>query len=253
MQHPVTKARRGPEIPRRRACRIARARTAARVVAEWLTAPDNPFFARNIANIVWAHFFGIGIVEPVDDVRLSNPPSNPELLDALAARLRESRYDLRDLVRLISAIPTPTSASPRRIRPTRSTSATSPAPWSAASAPRSCKTCLAAQTETQNKFKGLPLGARAVQIADGNVSNYFLTTFGRATRATVCSCEVKLEPNLSQALHLINGETVHQQNPARRRGQILARRREEAPPTSSRSIYRRSLARPPTRCRTRRA
>ena len=65
-------------------------------------------------------------------------------------------------------------------------------------------------TETPNKFKGLPLGASAVQIADGNTSNYFLTTFGRATRATVCSCEVKMEPNLSQALHLLNGSSTHQ-------------------------------------------
>jgi len=65
-------------------------------------------------------------------------------------------------------------------------------------------------TETPNKFPGLPKGARAVQIADGNVSNYFLETFGRASRATVCSCEVKMEPNLSQALHLLNGEDTTQ-------------------------------------------
>jgi hypothetical protein len=65
-------------------------------------------------------------------------------------------------------------------------------------------------TSTRNKFAGLPLGARAVQIADGNTSTYFLTTFGRASRGTVCSCEVKMEPNLSQALHLLNGETVQQ-------------------------------------------
>ena len=64
-------------------------------------------------------------------------------------------------------------------------------------------------TETKNKFPGLPLGARAVQIADGGTSNYFLTTFGRAKRATVCSCEVKMEPNLSQALHLLNGDTTN--------------------------------------------
>ena len=70
--------------------------------------------------------------------------------------------------------------------------------------------CCSQVTSTPNKFKGLPLGARAVQIADGNTSNYFLTTFGRATRATVCSCEVKMEPNLSQALHLLNGDTTQQ-------------------------------------------
>src|SRR5207253_7122621 len=64
-------------------------------------------------------------------------------------------------------------------------------------------------TDTKDKFQGLPLGARAVQIADGGLSTYFLTTFGRATRETVCSCEVKMEPTLSQALHLLNGSTVN--------------------------------------------
>jgi hypothetical protein len=69
--------------------------------------------------------------------------------------------------------------------------------------------CVSQVTEAKEKYQGLPLGARAVQIADGRTANYFLTTFGRATRETVCSCEVKMEPNLSQALHLLNGETVH--------------------------------------------
>ena len=69
--------------------------------------------------------------------------------------------------------------------------------------------CITQATETKDKFAGLPLGARAVQIADGNTATYFLTTFGRATRETVCSCEVKMEPNLGQALHLMNGENVH--------------------------------------------
>ena len=64
-------------------------------------------------------------------------------------------------------------------------------------------------TETKNKFQGLPLGAKAIQIADGRVNNYFLTTFGRATRETVCSCEVVMEPSLSQALHLLNGDTTN--------------------------------------------
>jgi hypothetical protein len=65
-------------------------------------------------------------------------------------------------------------------------------------------------TETKNKFQGLPRGSKAVEIPDGNVNNYFLRTFGRATRATVCSCEVRTEPNLSQALHLLNGTTVQE-------------------------------------------
>jgi hypothetical protein len=71
--------------------------------------------------------------------------------------------------------------------------------------------CITEVTEGRQKYQGLPLGARAVQIANGNTTNYFLTTFGRATRETVCSCEVKMEPNLSQALHLLNGDTVNNQ------------------------------------------
>src|SRR5262245_19164256 len=84
--------------------------------------------------------------------------------------------------------------------------------------------CLSQVTETENKFPGLPLGARAVQIADGGVSTYFLTTFGRATRDTVCSCEVKLEPNLSQSLHLLNGDATTQKILA---GGLIARRLKE--------------------------
>jgi hypothetical protein len=68
--------------------------------------------------------------------------------------------------------------------------------------------CISEVTETQDKFNGLPRGARAIEIADGNTANYFLTTFGRASRTTVCSCEVKTDPNLSQALHLLNGNTL---------------------------------------------
>ena len=79
-------------------------------------------------------------------------------------------------------------------------------------------------TETKNKFPGLPLGARAVQIVDGNVSNYFLTTFGRATRETVCSCEVKMEPTLSQSLHMLNGDATTQRI---RQGGLIAKRLAE--------------------------
>jgi mono/diheme cytochrome c family protein len=214
------------------------------VLADWLTAPDNPYFSRNIANIVWSHHFGIGIVEPVDDMRLSNPPSNPELLDALAARLRDSKYDLRDLVRLIA-----NSHAYQRVTTPNETNLLDERNFSRALVRRMraeiLQDVLADQAGTQNKFKGLPLGARAVQIADGNTSNYFLTTFGRATRATVCSCEVKLEPNLSQALHLINGEMTHQRV---RKGGLIQQWTDakKSPDEIVTLIYRRALCRPPT-------
>ena len=77
--------------------------------------------------------------------------------------------------------------------------------------------CICQVTETKDKFRGLPLGARAVQIADGATTDYFLTTFGRSPRETVCACDVRTEPTLSQALHLLNGDTVHRQDPRRQR------------------------------------
>jgi len=100
-------------------------------------------------------------------------------------------------------------------------------------------------TETKNKFPGLPNGARAVQIADGNVSTYFLTTFGRATRETVCSCEVKLEPTLSQSLHLLNGETTTQRIAG---GNLIGRRLAEkkTPSEIIDELYVRCLSRKPT-------
>jgi hypothetical protein len=179
------------------------------VLAKWLASPENPYFATNLANIVWAHFFGQGIIHEVDDVRVSNPASNPELLAELGKRFTEYKYDFKKLVRDICTSRTYqlatqpndsnkddtrnfTRGSIRRIRA------------------EVMLDCITQVTETKNKFPGLPLGSRAVQIADGATNTYFLTTFGRATRESVCSCEVKMEPTLSQSLHLMNGETVHQ-------------------------------------------
>ena len=100
-------------------------------------------------------------------------------------------------------------------------------------------------TETKDKFQGLPLGARAVQIADGDTSTYFLTTFGRATRETVCSCEVKMEPTLSQALHLLNGDTV---NAKIQQGGVIAKlmANKKFPRSGSSRLYVRCLGRKPT-------
>jgi hypothetical protein len=178
-------------------------------VAGWLASPENPWFAKNVVNIVWAHFNGVGIVDPVDDVRVSNPPSNPELLDALAEKFVAYNYDFKKLVRDIC-----TSRTYQLSTRTNETNVADTRNFSHAMIRRVraevLLDCISQVTGTPNKFKGLPLGARAVQIADGNTSNYFLTTFGRATRGTVCSCEVKMEPNLSQALHLLNGDTTQQ-------------------------------------------
>ncbi|WP_435016553.1 DUF1549 domain-containing protein [Tundrisphaera sp. TA3] len=179
------------------------------VMAEWLASPRNPWFATSFANRVWAQFFGVGIVEPVDDFRVSNPPSNPELLEELGRRFTASNYDLKSLVRDIC-----NSRTYQRSTERNESNATDERNFAHAGLRRikaeNLLDAISLVTETKDKFKGLPLGARAVQIADGATSTYFLTTFGRATRETVCSCEVKMEPTLSQALHLLNGRTVNE-------------------------------------------
>jgi hypothetical protein len=178
------------------------------VLAKWLASDDNPFFAKNLANIVWGHFMGMGIVEPVDDVRISNPPSNPELLEELGRRFSKSGYNFKQLVRDIC-----NSRTYQRTVQSNDSNREDTRNFAKATIRRVRAEVLldiiSQVTVTQNKFRGLPSGASAVEIVDGRTSTFFLTTFGRATRDTVCSCEVALEPNLSQALHLLNGSTVN--------------------------------------------
>ncbi len=179
------------------------------ILAKWLASPDNPWFATSFANRVWAHFFGSGIVEPVDDFRVSNPATNPELLAELGKRFTDSKYDLKSLVRDIC-----NSRTYQRSTQRNESNMTDERNFAHANLRRikaeNLLDSISLVTDTKDKFKGLPLGARATQIADGSTSTYFLTTFGRATRETVCSCEVKMEPTLSQALHLLNGNTTNQ-------------------------------------------
>lgn len=213
------------------------------VLAEWLASPQNPYFARNFANRVWQHFFGIGIIEPVDDVRVSNPPSNEPLLAELARRFTESKYDFKGLVRDICRSETyqrSTETNPTNELDTRNFARQQLRRIKA----ESLLDILSQVTGTKDKFPRLPLGARAVQIADGATSNYFLTTFGRATRETACSCEVKMEPTLSQALHLLNGETTN--NKIQQGGLIAQWLKEgQAPPQIIERLYIRTLTRKP--------
>jgi Protein of unknown function (DUF1549)/Protein of unknown function (DUF1553)/Bacterial Ig-like domain (group 2) len=178
------------------------------VLAEWLASPDNPYFATNLANIVWAHFLGKGIIDQVDDVRVSNPAVNRELLEALGKKFTEYNYDFRALVRDICNSRTYQLATAVNESNTSDHSNFAHAELRRIRA-EVLLDCISQVTSTQDKFPGLPVGSRAVQIADGNTSTYFLTTFGRAKRESVCSCEVSMEPNLSQALHLMNGDTTN--------------------------------------------
>jgi hypothetical protein len=214
------------------------------VLAEWLASSENPFFAKNLANIVWAHFFGRGIVHEVDDVRVSNPPVNGPLLETLGQKFTEYKYDFKRMVRDIC-----TSRTYQMSTIMNETNAEDERNFSHAALRRIRAEILldiiSRVTETKDKFAGLPLGARAVQIADGNTATYFLTTFGRATRESVCSCEVKMEPNLGQALHLMNGESVHEKI---KQGGVVARLLEagKTPQQVADELYLRSVSRKPT-------
>ena len=208
VKHPMTGKDIAPKFLGGEQPEIPKGADRRQVLADWLASGKNPFFARNLANLTWAHFFGLGIIDPVDDVRVSNPASNPELLDALAEKLASYNYNFRKLIRDIctsrtyqlSSVANDTNAGDERnfarggIRRIRA---------------EILLDAIGSVTGNAEKIRGLAPGARAVEIADGRTTTYFLTTFGRATRETPCSCEVKMEPNLSQALHLLNGDTVN--------------------------------------------
>ncbi|MFO1095585.1 MAG: DUF1549 and DUF1553 domain-containing protein [Planctomycetaceae bacterium] len=244
VQHIVTGQNAVPHFLGGGKAEIAPGQDRRAVLAQWLASPKNPYFATNFVNRVWQHFFGLGIVEPVDDVRVSNPASNPELLEAMAQKLTASNYDFKGLVRDICL-----SKSYQRSTQRNESNATDEKNFAHQSIRRikaeSVLDIISQVTNTKDKFQGLPLGARATQIADGTTSSYFLTTFGRATRVTACSCEVKMEPTLSQALHLMNGDTV---NSKIQQGGVLTQLTGQGldPAACIENLYIRTLGRKPT-------
>ena len=191
-------------------------------VASWLTSPANPYFSRAIVNRVWANFFGVGLVEKVDDLRLTNPPSNPELLSALAAFLVEGEggraseegrtnraYDLKKLMRLIL-----TSQSYQRS--SQATKGNEPDErFYSRYYPKRLKAevlldIMSQVTASPTPFKDFPAGTRAMQLPDANIASDFLKTFGRPERIITCECERSDEPSMTQVLHILNGETLIQ-------------------------------------------
>ena len=173
-----------------------------------MTAADNPYFARNLANRMWAHFLGRGLVEPVDDVRATNPPSNPALLDALAGHVVASKFDVKAVIRTICASRTyQTTATPNE------TNARDEQNYSRALFKRPdaevLLDMLCQATGVTEKFTGTPVGTRAIQLWDSKVRHYFLEQFGRPVRATACTCERNAEPTIAHVLHFLNSDTVN--------------------------------------------
>jgi Protein of unknown function (DUF1553)/Protein of unknown function (DUF1549)/Bacterial Ig-like domain (group 2) len=192
-------------------------------LADWLTAPENPYFSRAITNRVWANFLGVGLVEAVDDVRLTNPPSNAELLSALAKHLVENHYDLKSLMRLILQ-----SETYQRSSQTLAENAADRRFYSRYF-PRRMRAevlldAISQVTGTPTEFKGYAPGWRALQLPDSNVDSYFLKSFGRPQRLLTCECERTNEPSMVQVLHISNGDTINQKLAAKgsRVEQLLA-------------------------------
>ena len=178
-----------------------------RVLAEWFTAPENPWFARNLANRLVAHFLGRGVVEPVDDVRATNPAGNPALLDAVATSLAESKFDLKQFIRTLTASRTyQLSATPNE------TNAQDEQNYSRALFKRLPAEVLldavCQVTGVPEKFDGVPAGVRAIQLWDSQTQHYFLKLFGRPVRATACECERNSEASIAQVLHLMNSPAL---------------------------------------------
>jgi hypothetical protein len=176
-------------------------------LVDWMADPSNPYFARALVNRYWAHFFGKGIVDPLDDMRLTNPPSNPELLDWLAADFAANGHDLKRLVRTIatcrtyglSSIPNDYNAQDRqsfaRHYPKRMTAEV-------------LLDAISDVSGTQTPFAGLPAGTRAIELPDESVASTFLDTFGRPKRETACECERVTDASLGQSLMLLNSAEV---------------------------------------------
>ena len=178
-----------------------------RALAEWFTAPENPWFARNLANRLAAHFLGRGVIEPVDDVRATNPPGNPALLDALARVVTDSRFDLKQFIRTLAASRTyQLSATPN------DTNAQDEQNYSRALFKRLPAEVLfdavCQVTGVPEKFDGVPSGTRAIQLWDSQTQHYFLKLFGRPVRVTACECERNSEASIAQVLHLLNSPNL---------------------------------------------
>ena len=191
-------------------------------LADWLVSPENPYFSRSIANRVWANFLGIGLVEQVDDMRVSNPASNDELLAAIAQYLEDEDFDLKSLMRAIlrsttyqrSSLTTAENKDDHRFYshyyPKRLMAEVLLDALSQVSQVPTEFTAIGLTDGSEKKTEAYPKGTRALQLSDSAVVSYFLKTFGRNDRLITCECERSDEPSVVQVLHIANGTTINE-------------------------------------------
>ena len=207
LKHPVTGAVMEPRPPDGPPASVTGAGDPRRALADWMLDPANPFFSKAMANRLWAQFFGKGLVDPVDDFRLSNPPSNPALLDAIAAELVRLKFDGKALARTmmqsrlyqLSSAPNDTNAADHR------------------NFSRAYRRRLGAEmmadaiadiTGVPTKYPGMPVGERAAHAWTYKIDSRTMDAFGRPNSSSDCPCERNLKPSIGQALHLMNSEVL---------------------------------------------
>jgi hypothetical protein len=204
---------------------IAAGKDRREVLAAWLTAADNPFFAKSVVNRIWFHVMGRGIVDPVDDFRDSNPSANDELLDALARDFVTHGFDAKELIRTILNSRTYQLSAQGNAFNKDDNKYFSRAVVKQHTAEQLFD-ALCQVTGVAEPFAGMPAGTRAVQLPDGEINHPFLKTFGQPARELACECEREGDSNLAQALQLINGPTINDRlrNPNNRIGKLLAKK-----------------------------
>ncbi|HWY87382.1 MAG TPA: DUF1549 domain-containing protein [Gemmataceae bacterium] len=194
-------------------------------LAKWITSRDNPYFAKSYVNRVWSYLLGVGIIEPIDDIRAGNPPTNPALLDRLAAEFMESNFNVQELIKAICK-----SRTYQHAIATNKWNADDDINYSHATARRLPAEVLFDTIHraagSQSRLPGLPPGSRAVQLVDSNaaMSGLFLELFGRPPRESACECERTNTMLLGPVLNLVNGPVLAGAlgDPANRIAKLLA-------------------------------
>jgi hypothetical protein len=208
IKHPKNDAVVSPRVPYGESRAIPPGEDRREAFAVWLTAKENPYFAKSTVNRFWSYFFGRGIIDPVDDIRAGNPPSNPALLEALTARFVADGHDLRKLMRHMATSRTyQSSIVPNRWNEDDLVNFSHALPRRLSA--EQMLDSIAVATGRPLQFSNLPEGMRAAQLPDGLVpGNDFLSLFGRPKRQSACECERSSNVTLSHALNLINGKTL---------------------------------------------
>lgn len=224
---------------------LAANQDARQALVDWMAHPENPFFARALANRYWKHFFNRGIVDPEDDMRVTNPPSNPALLDALAKHFTDSKYDTKDLVRTICRSSAyQLSSEPNEYNKIDKQNFSSFYTRRINAEPLYDAVNQVAATAV--KFKDMPEGTRAVQLPDNGFNDYFLTVFGIPQAESACECERSEEANLAQSLHLLNSTDIQSKlSAAGGRADQLAKDDQRSDSEKVTELYYWAFARPP--------